>query len=159
MSVEQIYEVIDDFVDFCAETIEFWYDDRAPDEHVVMKKLEQCKSKQYVDIITKYNIISLWYKYYDHFLMDDYEYNKKGKLTRLLAGNANNAYMMFREDPNDLIYNMSEYYREITKLSMCRHVYNTICKEEIENKKYALNMMYYNKILPYDVIKFRVSKF
>ena len=160
MNFEEIFKVIDDFVNFCDETTEFWHDDRAPDEHVVMEKLEQCKSKQYVDILTKHKIISLWYKYCDHFLTDNYEYKKRNLIMELVNDRAS-MYKITRRDPHVLIYDMSFYFREITKLVMRRHIYNTYCKEEIEKtkKRYALNVLMYKTRLPQELVFYEVSKY
>ena len=84
MSEQQIYEVIDDFVDWCSNTSSFWCDDRVPEEHVVMDKLERCYNKQYIDIITKYNIINLWCDNCSHFSIDNYEYNKSNLIRELV---------------------------------------------------------------------------
>ena len=159
MSLEQIYNVIDDFIDWSAEVTEFWHYDRDPEEDVVTEKLEACRNKQYNDIINKYYIISLWYMYYDHFVVDNYEY-RKNKLIRELLVDKSIVYKLFRCDPNDLIYDMNMIYREITKQKIFKHVYNLYCKEQIDkrNKKYAMNILWYKNILPYDIIKFEIYK-
>ena len=39
--VNGISEVIDDFIDWCIENVEFWQDDRTPEEYMIIDHLEK----------------------------------------------------------------------------------------------------------------------
>ena len=55
--VNGISEVIDDFIDWCIENVEFWQDDRTPEEYMIIDHLEKCRNKQDVDVIKDYDVI------------------------------------------------------------------------------------------------------
>ena len=76
--------MIDDFIDWCIENVEFWQDDRTPEEYMIIDHLEKCRNKQYVDVIKDYDVIFLWYNFYNHWYIDNYRYNKSLIIPRSL---------------------------------------------------------------------------
>ena len=61
-----------------------------------------------------------------------------------------------------ITWDMTKEYRKMINTIIFRHVYNECCKEEVErkrNKRYALNLLHYKRILPCEIIKFEINKF
>ena len=56
---------------------------------------------------------------------------------------------------------MTKEYRKIVKLQIFRQVYTHCCNEEIEkqNKKYTMNIIFYKKKIPCDIVKFPINKY
>ena len=141
--VESIYEVIDDFVHWCVDIVEFWHNDRNPEPELIEEKLEICKSNEYIKVLYEYDIYFLWLKFYNHFYIDNYTYQKSKIIQSSLKCCSRKI--------AHLKWEMANEYRKITALKIFKQVYCVCCKKEIENrnKRYAMNILFYKKNLTF----------
>ena len=105
--------------------------------------------EDFKEINYKYDLINLVHMYYKDYF-NNYSIPKSKIVKRIC-----------KQKYNDISISMSDEYIEMMKLHIKIHVFNTCCKEEIEkrNKRYAINILYYKKILPYDLVKHKILKY
>ena len=148
---EKINDIIKQFIKWWEKLYSLY--DKTPTTEQFLNEFEMSYTKYESDVIKKYGVIPLLIEYHDDLYVNGYLKMKYAVIR------SNNKFKL--ENNYGISHTMFNLQRNNIYLQIYRHVFNELCKEEIErqkNKRYALNMMYYNDMLPYDVV-FEVSKF
>ena len=147
IKVREAFEVIDKFLDWWSDFFAMY--DKTPTIKQIVDKFQEENREFNSDILKKYHVVHMLLEYQDDLYFNWY-IKERAKIIVGLPKNYRATYVVTKQ------------FRTMMNTFIFKHVFNECCKEEVErkrNKTYALNVLYYKKLLPYEILNFKDNTF